>query len=98
MESGEDTKPGLGNESDDDADESKLGMQENINDDEAVSRALSIVQKQTREAIDVLRKVNEKSQRKALFPEVDQMLHIQCVYKKPDVTHPGRRTKRMLVA
>lgn len=50
---------------------------------------------QAKQAIEVLRRVSERSKKKVLFPEVDQMLHVQFVYKKPDIKNIGYHRKRM---
>lgn len=50
---------------------------------------------QAREAVNVLIKVNEKNEKKMLFPEVDQLLHVQFVYKKPGTTYTGYRFKHL---
>ncbi|VDM48531.1 unnamed protein product [Toxocara canis] len=39
------------------------------------------------QAITILRELSLHSKNKALFPEIDQAIHIQCVYKKPAVTN-----------
>lgn len=52
---------------------------------------------QAREAVNVLIKVNEKNEKKMLFPEVDQLLHVQFVYKKPGTTYTGYRFKHLWV-
>lgn len=39
--------------------------------------------------------VCKKSKKKVLFPEVDHMLNVMCVYKKPDISSIGYRSKRM---
>ncbi|EJW71247.1 hypothetical protein WUBG_17850, partial [Wuchereria bancrofti] len=48
-----------------------------------------------REAVNVLIKVSEKNGKKMLFPEVDKLLHVQFVYKKPSTIHTRHRVKRL---
>ncbi|KHN76272.1 Ribosomal L1 domain-containing protein [Toxocara canis] len=49
--------------------------------------AISAVRKHAEQAITILRELSLHSKNKALFPEIDQAIHIQCVYKKPAVTN-----------
>uniref|UniRef100_A0A0R3RR58 Ribosomal l1 domain-containing protein n=1 Tax=Elaeophora elaphi TaxID=1147741 RepID=A0A0R3RR58_9BILA len=82
-------------------------IQVNKNDVAEVSTALAQIEQkhanntwmklQTREAVNVLIKVSEKNEKKMLFPEIDQLLHIQFVYKKPGTTPTGRRVKRFIL-
>uniref|UniRef100_F1KYM1 Ribosomal L1 domain-containing protein n=1 Tax=Ascaris suum TaxID=6253 RepID=F1KYM1_ASCSU len=51
--------------------------------DEDKLNAINSVRKQADQALSILRQFAERSMSKSLFPEVDQVLHIQCVYKKP---------------
>ncbi|EFO23733.1 hypothetical protein LOAG_04753 [Loa loa] len=69
----------------------------NKNDEAKVSSVLDQVEQKAREAVNVLLKVSEKSGKKMLFPEIDQLLHVQFVYKKPGSTHTGHNVRRFIL-
>ncbi|CAG9538864.1 unnamed protein product [Cercopithifilaria johnstoni] len=79
------------------ADDCRKNIPVNKNEEAEVSAALSQIEQKAREAVDVLIKVSEKNGKKVLFPEVDQLLHVQFVYKKPGTTLAGRRVKRFIL-
>uniref|UniRef100_A0A1I8EZL3 Uncharacterized protein n=2 Tax=Wuchereria bancrofti TaxID=6293 RepID=A0A1I8EZL3_WUCBA len=69
----------------------------NRNDEAEVSAILTQVEQKAREAVNVLIKVSEKNGKKMLFPEVDKLLHVQFVYKKPSTIHTRHRVKRFVL-
>ncbi|KAM3717029.1 Ribosomal L1 domain-containing protein [Dirofilaria immitis] len=74
----------------------KKNIPVNIND-EAESAALVQIEQKVKEAVNVLVKVSEKTEKKMLFPEIDQLLHVQFVYKKPGTTYTGQRIRRVIL-
>ncbi|KAL3985731.1 Ribosomal protein L1p/L10e family protein [Acanthocheilonema viteae] len=69
----------------------------NENDEAEVSAVLAQVEQKATEAVNVLIKISEKNRKKMLFPEVDQLLHVQFVYKKPGTTRTRNRVKRFIL-
>uniref|UniRef100_A0A915PVZ3 Uncharacterized protein n=1 Tax=Setaria digitata TaxID=48799 RepID=A0A915PVZ3_9BILA len=69
----------------------------NKNDEAQVSLVLAQVEQKGREAVDVLLKISEKNKKKMLFPEVDQLLHVQFVYKKPSIVPTEHHVKRFIL-
>lgn len=47
------------------------------------------------EALEILHKIAGRAKGKSLFPEIDQNLHLQCVYKKPAMARPEVLYRRM---
>ncbi|VDK77921.1 unnamed protein product [Litomosoides sigmodontis] len=77
--------------------DSKKNIPMNKNDETEVSAVLDQVEQKAKEAVKVLMKVSEKNEKKMLFPEVDQLLHVQFVYKKPSTTFTGHCVKRFIL-
>uniref|UniRef100_A0A8R1TY41 Uncharacterized protein n=1 Tax=Onchocerca volvulus TaxID=6282 RepID=A0A8R1TY41_ONCVO len=69
----------------------------NTNDEAEVLTVLAQVEQKAREAVNVLVRVSKKNEKKMLFPEIDQLLHVQFVYKKPGTTHIGHHVKRFIL-
>ncbi|MCP9264693.1 hypothetical protein DINM_022834 [Dirofilaria immitis] len=76
----------------------KKNIPVNINDEAESAALVQIEQRRVKEAVNVLVKVSEKTEKKMLFPEIDQLLHVQFVYKKPGTTYTGQRIRRHFTA
>lgn len=59
--------------------------------------ALEKIMVQADQAIDVLLQIADRKKGTMLFPEVDQALDVQCIYKKPSFKNPGILNKKILL-